>query len=311
MPFKRISRKRKIVRHGSRAIVAKRRRMAVSRFRRRGRSVTTQTSRQEFGSNPFRFRGRKLRKSVYRRALYNSTRFKTHYRTVLATTDSLGTPNNVTTLNPYIVPALSTINLSEFWHSAGGLQDPSFGEVPSFAGATNANDPISVILRGGRLWITTSLSLGSVDTCKVRLQLIFPKQQVRNESDTNTSNTLGVPGSANGWIGTTGINLFGPGVGGGTARPIGWDLTQAPDYQQYFYAPVVDKSFDLKAGDSMTTFFKIKPVKIDVASFKDGQGYTPYWVVYAGQDNNSNGASETFVVTIGHNMSFAVGDTLT
>lgn len=287
----------------------KRRRIGGRRFRRN--SGFTQTSRQLKGSNPFAFRGRKLKLNRWRRALFSATRFKTHFRSVLATTDTVATPNTVTTLTPYTTPALVTVLSNEFWHTNGGLQDPSFGELPSWAAAGEAADPITIILRGGRLWVTTSLPLGTVDTCKIRIQLIFAKQQARNFADSAVSNSLGIPGTTAGYLGTAGINLFGAGFAAGTTRPIGWSIDQAPDFEQYFYKPVLDRSIDLKAGDSLTTFWKIKPVKIDVGPFKDGAGYAPHWMIYLGQDNNSNGAVENVVVTIGHNLSFAVGDTLT
>lgn len=289
----------------------KRRRVLRRKGIRRRANTITQTSRQLLGSNPFRFRGRKLRKSAYRRNLFNITRFKTHFRTVNAASDAVGTPNSVVAVAPFMTFALSNVLGTEFWHTNGGLQDPSFGEVPSWAAANEAADPLTIILRGGRLWLTTSLNVGTVDTCKIRVQLIFTKNQSRNFADGANSNTLGVPGTVDGYVGTAGINLYGPGFGAGTNRPIGWDISQAPDFEQYFYKPVLDRSYDLKAGDSMTTFWKVKPVKIDVGPFKDGAGYCPIWFVYVGQDNNSNAASETVTVVKGHNMSFAVGDTLT
>lgn len=214
-------------------------------------------------------------------------------------------------MRPILYGGLSTTSLFEFWHTAGGLQDPSFGEVPNWGtAASEAFDPISIILRGGRLFLTTSLGLGGVDTCKMRVQLIFARQQNRNVFDNAASNTLGVTGAAGGYIGTTGVDLSGAGYTTGTARPLGWDLQQAPDFEQYFYKPVLDRSYVLKAGDSFSTYWTVKPVKIDVGPFKDGGQYNPLWLVYISQDNNSNAAIETVTITVGHNMSFSVGDTL-
>lgn len=298
------SRKRKF-RGGSKSRPMKRRR--VSR-----RSVITQTNRQLNGTNPFAFRSRKLRKTAYRRALWNETRFKTHFRSTLAFSDLLGTPNNINQLSAYCVSALSNVSGSEFWHTTGGLQDPSFGEVPSWApSVSEAADPLTVIIRGGRFFCTLSLPNASpIDTCKVRVQLIFAKQQPRNVFDGAISNTLGATGVAGGYIGTTGINLNGPGYGLGTSRFFGWSLEQAPDFEQYFLPPVLDRSFDLKAGDSMSVFKKIKPVKIDVGPFKDGGCYCPFWLVYVSQDNNNDGVSETVSICYGHSLSFSVSDTL-
>jgi len=313
MPYKVTTRKRKIrqvalVPYGGSRMVAKRRRL-VTRNRRRS-SVITQTTRQLRGSNPFAFRGRKLSRKAYRIALFNATRFKTHFRSVFASSDALGTPNNVVDCSPYAVRALTGAATLEFWRTAGGLQDPSFGEVPAWATLATA-DPITIILRGGRLFLTTSLPLGSVDAVKVRVQLIFCRQQRRNVGDTAFSTTIGEPGVAGGWLGTTGINLNGPGYGAGAVRPLGWDIMQAPDAAQYLFRPVLDRSFDLKAGDSMSTFWKIKPYKMDVGIFKDDGGYAPMWFVYVTQDNNSNALSETVTVVAGHNLAFSVGDTLT
>lgn len=243
--------------------------------------------------------------------MWRETRYKTHYRSILSVFDTTATPNNTTSLIPYVSNIFTQVAGAEFWHTAGGLQDPSFGEIPSFAGAGITNDPVTIIMRGGRIWITTSLGLGAVDTVKVRVQIAFPKAQLRTYDDAGNNNTLGIPGAANGWLGTAAINVNGPAYALGTPRPSGWDLTCAPDYNQYFYKPILDKAFDLKAGDDYTVYWKVKPVKIDVGPFKDGQGWFPYVFIYPEQQNNSNGAAETIAIKIGFNVSFAVADTLT
>lgn len=287
----------------------KRRRLLRSRrFRRR--SATTITNRGLFGQNPFKIRARKLKRSAYRRALYNETRFKQHYKTIAATASVVSTPVGTVTETFFMVPVFTEASLLTFWHTAGGLQDPGFGSVPSWAGATDANDPLTITIRGGRIWLSANARIDGVDSSRIRIQLIWPKQQQRSVTDGSNSTALGFPGTATGYLGSAGIN---PSTDGfvGTSRPVSWSFQDAPDYAEYFYPPVLDKSFDMKTTDTCEVYWKIKPIKIDTDSFKRGSGWYPWWCVYMSQTGDRDTNVEPFNITRGFNMSFSATDTLT
>jgi len=182
---------------------------------------------------------------------------------------------------------------TEFWKTAGGMNDPSFGITPIWQQAPGAGifDPITVVLRGGRLFITVANP--QADTVNVRIQLFWVKGSMRNTTDSAVSNTV------QDWL---------TAITGAGARPIGWDITQAPDFDQYMYRPVIDKQVSLQQGQDVSVFYKIKPVKIDCASFQRGAHYTPIWGIYCGQSMDIDTAGETLTCTFGHNLTFAVTD---
>lgn len=304
----RITQKRKRSSYGSNR-ATKRRRFKRTYRRRRGRVNIVASSRQGGSRNPFQIRKKRTRKSTLRKELYRQTQFKTHYKTVNVTSNSVVTPNNVTQQQGFIQSVFDSSAGNEFWHSAGGLQDPSFGEVPSFAGAGIANDPVTCILRGGRMWmsitnpqITADVTSGQPeiqDNVQVRVQLIWPKQVARNFDDTVTSNTF------QSWIGGGAL------AWNTAARPIGLSLQDMPDYNEYLYPPVLDKSFLLQPGDTYQLYHKILPTKIDCGVFKDGGGWFPYWNVTVHQVANVLAGGVTCTLQTGFNMSFSVADTLT
>jgi len=233
-----------------------------------------------------------------------------HYKTVAAVADLVSTPTGSVNQTVFMVPFFTQDNNTVFYKTAGGLQDPGFGSVPNWAGTGATADPLVVYLRGGRCWISVTCGGADVDPIRVRVQLIWPKQQQRSVTDGSDSTALGFPGTSTGYLGTSGINPTTVGHAG-TLRPISWSFQDAPDYSQYFYPPVVDKSILLQQNQSTEIFWKIKPTKIDTDNFKRGAGWYPWLIVYASEQGDRDGAPEAVYVVRGFNMSFSVSDTLT
>lgn len=290
-----------VVRNGTWRTKRRRTTRYVRRGNRGRRGTLSVTSRNFNPHSPFKIRGRRISKRAWRRSLYLSTRHANHYRSIAATSLGMNTAISGgladTSLQSMMAqPCFSVVNGNEFWKIAGGLQDTNFGISPVWSGV-GVNPPGSIIIRGGRIWISVTDPSGSSDPVKIRVQLVFAKQQQRNFGDTAPSNTF------NDWLLSAGAINFNNGL-----RPVGWDITCAPDWEQYFYKPVMDKSFEVRPIEGVTHYWKIKPVKIDTGSFQVGAGWFPWWLVYLNEVTQSDNVAETMRVVIGHNISFAVGD---
>jgi len=258
--------------------------------RRRARTVTASSTRQLNPITAFKFTARKMKKSAYRRLLWNSTQLDPHYRSVFTGSQFMTTPSNVNGVKIFIVDALSSVQGNEFWKTNGGLEDINFGETVPWAVA--GADPQSCIIRGGRLWSTIAIPSTVTEAVNVRIQLVFLRAQWRNAGDSGVSNTL------DSWV--TSI-LANP-------RPIGYDMATAPDADEYMYKPVLDKQMDLKPGDSMSVYYKLKPTKVDCGSFqRGGAPWFPVWLTYSSQLYDVDAAGETISWVTGHNLSFSVG----
>lgn len=206
------------------------------------------------------------------------------------------TPTGVHQLNYAATSAMDEALATSFWKSAGGCQDPGFGRTTDWMAAPGAGvaEPLNIVIRGGRVFITMA-NPSTTDTINVRVQLVFPKQQVKNTTDTAVSNTF---------------QDYMTAIVAGNPRPISWSAQSAPDYSEYLHKPLLDKTIDLKPGDDMMVIYKLKTKKIDVSAFERGVGgMYPYWLVYACQRVDTTAGAQAVNVTIGHNLSFCVTDT--
>lgn len=285
----RILHKRKASRYyGSRSKIRKinpRRRFIT----RRRRYTTASTARQLNPTNPFRPTARKLRKSRWRRALWNYTLPFQHYRSIISGSSNLSAPIGTTSQGFATFDALSSTVDTEFWKAAGGLISPQINFNPPVWSTAGAAPPPYIVIRGGRLWCTVSQGITAANLVRARVQLVFLKGQLRNDSDTAASNTYASWFSA---ITTT--------VQASANRSV-FDM---PDAEEYLYKPVIDKTYDFHNNDSFTVFWKIKPVKIDTGLFTKGAGWFPQWFVYVYQLNDSDATAETVTVNAGFNISF-------
>lgn len=266
--------------------------MRRRRFVKRRRSVFTTNTRSLNPTNAFRMRARKLRKSAYRSMLWRSSLLDTHYRSIRTLTAALPTVASNTQWAVGAFPCFDLTNGNEFWKNAGGLEDNNWATGVPWQ-VTPGPDPESITLRGGRIWMSVTAQGGSDDVnIRARVQLIFLKAALRSNDDSTTSNT------ASSWLTTV------------TAAPHahGWSLQDAPDYANYFYRPVLDKTFLLRPGsDCQDIYFKLKPTKIDTGDFKRAGGpWFPIWVVYRG-GTGVGAIADNLTAQYGHNISFAVG----
>lgn len=294
MPYKTLARKRKItaiVPYGTTTLAVAKRRRVVFRRRRYGRrSALAVTSRNLGPSNAFKIRAKRLRKKQLRRQLWNYTNPLQHYRSISNGSGTLSTPNDTITQSITRFEAMTSVVDNEFWKSAGGLIATQFNfNLPAWSVA-GASPPPTIVLRGGRLWCTVSSLATTIDVLRVRVQLCFVRSQLRNAGDSAASTTFNTWETAALTTATASTNR---------------SLFDMPDAELYLYKPILDKSYDIHQGESVTHFWKIKPVKIDTGAFAVGGGWFPLWYIYVFQLNNSNAAAETVTVTVGSNLSFA------
>jgi len=261
--------------------------------RRTGRRTLAYSSRSTVPANAFKPQGRKLSTRRWRNVLWRDTLAMQHYRTVLSNAITAVTPAGIITQNINFTNALDQAANNEFWKIGGGMQDSGLSFIPLWAQPLAAGIPelVNLVIRGGRLFVIIA-NPGLTDTIRVRVQLCFAKQQQKNSTDTVISNTF------QDWAVTV---TTGP-------RPISWSIVDAPDYSEYLYPPVMDKSIDLKPGDDATMIHKLRVKKIDCDQFRRGAGWFPYWFISSSQTVDNTGGGQPFNVIIGHNMSFAVTD---
>jgi len=285
--------KRKRVYAPTRAGRSKRRR--VSRRRRTTRGTASYSTRSLTASNPFRITAKKLSRKKWRSTLWNASLLKMHYKSIFAAANTLTTPTGTTTETVIVANALSESAGSQFWKTAGGAMDPGFGVRPTWMNAPGAGvpEPSTIIIRGGRLFCDIA-TLSTTDTVKVRVQLVFVKSQMRNITDTAASNTL--------------FDFLTNAVS--TARPISWTVQDMPDYSQYLFPPVLDKQMDMKPGDSAMLTYKVKTQKVDADEFNHGSGWFPLWFFYGSQTIDTTVGTNAIACNVGHNLSFAMMDTL-
>jgi len=262
---------------------------------RRSSSTFGYSTRTETPSNPFTYSGTLLGKKQYRNLLWNASLLKQHYHSILMSSRTLTTPTGTITATVDSVGALNESAGAQFWKTVGGAMDSGFGDRPTWMNAPGVGvpEPVTIIIRGGRLF-TQIASLSTTDTIKVRCQLAFTKSQLRNTTDTASSNTL------TDWL--TNVSA--------TSRPISWTVTDMPDYLEYMHPPVLDRQMDLKPADDFMITYKIKPAKIDADAFDRGSGWYPMWFFYVSQTIDTTVGTNAVAVNFGHNLSFAMMDTL-
>lgn len=205
----------------------------------------------------------------------------THYKAQLAGTTGLTTGATLTGGVFVFIEAFD--NANPFWTAGGGLDTASFGNaVPTF-------DSNTIILRGGLLSMSVANPPGNTGNRKIRIQLVYPKQQfVQATSATTRTN---VPLAA--WIGAIG-NTF----------SVDRTLQSFADYHQYLHLPVLDKEWILEVGDSAVLEYKLPIKKIDVDEWIRGATMYPLWIVYS--QNVTSTAAEGVTLVDAYNVSFSV-----
>jgi len=256
-------------------------------FARKRRSTYTASTRTLRAGNPFAMRAKRMRKRNYRSLLWRSSILDPHFRSIFSNVSSRVTSTGLLNQTIFTDECMASTIGQEFWRTAGGLQDINYGQTMPWAIGTD--NPSSIVIRGGRLWC--SYANNSTDDVRIRIQLVFVKQQFRSQNDGAQSNTL------SSWV----SDIL------ATPKPISWAMQDAPDYSEYLYRPVLDKTIVLRNGENSEIYWKIKPAKIDPTAFERAGGWFPIWISYL--SGSLQIAEDTVSFQWGHNISFAAGPT--
>ncbi|ALE29742.1 coat protein [Lake Sarah-associated circular virus-36] len=258
--------------------IKKRRMMARRRRSKKAVGLSTRT----LAPTDFHTKGRMLKKRQWRNLLWRNTLTSEKYRSILMATTGLSTPGNHTTANWSDLEIMS--NTQPFWTSAGGMQPVNQGSgVPTLA-------PDHIIIRGGTFYFSMINPLGNTTDIRVRLQLLYPKQNITRYASLVRTNVPLID-----WITSLGGN-----------QPTIWRMQDAGDYNQYYYNPVMEKEIILKPGDSFEEYRKMKVQRLDTEAFLNGAAGFPSWLVYI--SNLDGAAVQNVTVVSGHSLSFALAD---
>jgi len=220
----------------------------------------------------------KSKRAAYRRALWNSTITETKNKSVLATSTTITTPPN--TVSQTVGFATIFNETTPFWLVTGGNQSNTFGV------AAGDNVRATYVIRGGKFYWIITCNPASADNVSLRYQLIYPKQQSRNSTDT----AFGTPISD--W--TTAFVA--------ATHPIGSTAQEFPDYKEYFHLPILDKEVILRPGEACKEERRIKITKIDHDEFQRGGGKFPYLFIYV--HGTTDATADTIRLTWGHSLSY-------
>lgn len=252
------------------------------RRKRNGRNDRDISTRTLNAQNTVRKKSSLLPKYIYKKRLWEYTRFDTKYKSILSSTGSVTTPATFNSLNWATFEFFD--NTNPFWTAAGGLQPQHQGAaVPTL-------NPSRVIVRGGVFKLCLVVGTSQTDDVMVRYQLVYPKQQVTRYASVTRTNVplvdyvVAVPANQND----------------------DWVIQDAGDYDQYFYQPVLDKRIILKPGDYNETRHSIKIRSIDADGFVNGAGMFPRWFIYV--KNCANNAAVTVGLRTSYNLSFCKVD---
>lgn len=253
--------------NGTRAF--KRRRFTNTRRRRinrrGGRRTLDYTSLNTRG-HAVGFRGRKTSRRAFKSHLWNSTLFKTHYRSILTVSDPSLTPASNTT------GTVSFYNMynfgpgqSPFWVAAGGAQEIDNGDgVPEFGD--------EIVLRGGKFEIN-----------------------IQNESSTDMKIKI--------WRFTTGNNpdltLIPPDL---APQDQMWDPSVIPDFYTQVGKPFMSREVVIEGGNSYTFTTRFKSQKIDQNAY-DNNSRAPFIMVFVG--NTSAAGANGYNIKRGYNLAFS------
>jgi len=223
--------------------------------RRRRTNVTSMTRWASTGSTENPFRSRKLSARKYRSMLWDSTMFKTHYRSADAQIHTLSTPASQITQNVTHVPADNN-GVDFFWLGNGGAVTPDSG----VAMPTLRHD---LLLRGGIMTITCTNNV--LITAPVKVTITGVKSGL-NYDPTNFNGVY----------------------------PIGWDYTMFPEFKKSIGTTVCQKSFILGNQDSATMTMRARIAKIDQDDHATGYRRW-YWILRVHNLETGLGQDVTFM----------------
>lgn len=236
------------------------------KFTRRPRRTTDYTSLATRGTS-IGFRGRKTTRRAYKRHIWNSTIFKTHWRSIQTLASGFTTPASDATAFVSVFNMYRETNA--FYVTAGGaLPTDTGGAVPQFVG--------DVILRGGKYEMTIHNS--SDNDVKITLY----RMMTVNEPDF---------GTANDWP-----------ADGLTAVPQAWDPTTVPNVNTQVGKTWMAREVTLEGGNSYTFVTRFKMQKIDKDVYA-ADSKAPYMIVKYG--NVGTATANSIVIKRSYNLSFS------
>lgn len=273
------STKRKWVSHQRN--ISKRRRFTRRRFTRKRKSARQDFTSLQTAPRSRIIRRRRFNRRKYKRTLFLLTDVLSKYKSAGAATGTLSSPALATSCSVFLGNFMPYGTGAYFWTAAGGANSLTFGgTVPIFT--TN-----TMVIRGGKYYITVCNPSSATESAKVRIQLLFAKQQRQQAS--NPALATGVPLSD--WI----TSLPGSLIANQGIQVIG-------DYDEYFYQPIVDKECILQVGESVQVERNMGCHRIDVDQWARGAGWFPYFVVY---NQNVSGGVDTLQVTRTWDLTFS------
>jgi len=211
-----------------------------------GRSAPRNTisNTQQFGNQTLQYVSRRVPARAWRKALWDSTLTKSHYRSrnTIVTTQTTGTTAGTGSVSQSFAESGAAATDS-FWLSANGAQEIDVGSgVPTF----NSD----IILRGGKIGMTMSVLDAVTDTILVRCWLVF----------TNADPDVAVLT---------------------TPQSMAWDPSSSADFATRYGTIVAYKQAYLKYNQSVFTMeHRVRPRKID-ANVHEVAGKSYVWLTHA------------------------------
>lgn len=252
--------------NGSSSRFTKRRKFIRKRRFTRSKRTTDYTSLNTRGTS-VGFRGKKTSRQAYKRHIWNSTIFKTHWRSIQTLASGFATPASDSTALVSVFNMYRETN--PFYIVAGGaIPTDTGGNVPQFVG--------DVILRGGKYELTVHNS--SVNDVKI----ILYRMTTVNEPDFGTLNDWPADGL--------------------TQVPQAWDPTTVPNVNTQVGKTFMAREVTIEGGNSYTFVTRFKMQKVDKDVYA-ADSRSPYIIVKYG--NVGTATANTIVIKRSYNLSFS------
>lgn len=210
---------------------------------------------------------RRLPLSSYRNKLWESSRFKTHYRSQIGLVATINTASAPTTMQVAFQPAwggniVAGGSVASFYQPAGGVREVGTNAFPESSDIT---------IRGGR-WGRRYYNSGTVTVRLERWEIYFKPNQP----------TIPVPAGE--------VSFF---------ETVGWDPTYVEDFQQKF---TVGRKIvtSIEPGDTFTMENKVPIAKIDQGIWEAGGQRAWVYETF----NSANVGSVPVIITQWHSISF-------
>lgn len=208
-------------------------------FKKRGRKVQSATSKSGFARAVGTFKSRRVSARRFRSNLWNSTLFKSHYRSVYGTSvvESTNVAANVGNVNGTL--ALHP-DANLFWTGAGGANPLDVGGgIPGFNG--------DIIIRGGIIGMTLANDLADTTSQKIKVFLV------------KTGKAFDLAGFP-------------------TSVQVGWDPTIFPDFTTNIGRVLLSREVLLENVNSVDITYRLPVMKIEQVDFTLGKDQF-FWIL--------------------------------